>query len=326
MLSAGKIKLPRRHVGPRGGRGLPRRNRPSRGCQSRWCRARLPRELPRDCSLRRWKTPSPPWTSSCTNRRVSRKAALRDGVSSAPRPAGLIEVLRGYQNEDGGFGHGLEPDTPLSSEPAQLRGDGLPDSRLGRRARRGHGLGACEFLAHCGRGGTPEAPCRSPSLSSRLSPGRALDRVDLRARSEPDGRACRALYGLGVEHPWRAQAARYCWAQLEAGPPEGVHTLLEVFVFLEHVPERDRAEEHMAETASHLEGFEGLLLDPDSPGYGISPLQFAPGWTRDGATSSPTRSCRLRSITWNRANSQTEDGQSPGNRRARWRHSSGEES
>ena len=24
-------------------------------------------------------------------------------------PAGVIDTLRGYQNEDGGFGHGLEP-------------------------------------------------------------------------------------------------------------------------------------------------------------------------------------------------------------------------
>src|SRR4051794_35677193 len=29
--------------------------------------------------------------------------------------AGVIEALRGYQNEDGGFGHALEPDTRVAA-------------------------------------------------------------------------------------------------------------------------------------------------------------------------------------------------------------------
>ena len=31
-------------------------------------------------------------------------------LGGAP-PAGVVDALRGYQNDDGGFGHGLEPDT-----------------------------------------------------------------------------------------------------------------------------------------------------------------------------------------------------------------------
>ena len=81
------------------------------------------------------------------------------------------------------------------------------------------------------------------------------------------------------------------------------------------------------DTASHLEGFEGLLLDPASPGYGISPLHWLRGWTRDGATSSPTAqlSAALDHLEQSRQ-FRSEGGQSPGNRRAGWRHSSGEES
>src|SRR5689334_2710377 len=35
---------------------------------------------------------------------------LFDTVFAGADPAGVVDALRGYQNADGGFGHGLEPD------------------------------------------------------------------------------------------------------------------------------------------------------------------------------------------------------------------------
>jgi hypothetical protein len=85
------------------------------------------------------------------------------------------------------------------------------------------------------------------------------------------------LYQLGVEHPWREQAAAYCWEQLETGGvPEGVHTLLESFVFLEHTPEHDRAAACATGLSRHFDGYRGLHLDPTTPGYGLTALQFSP--------------------------------------------------
>jgi hypothetical protein len=49
-----------------------------------------------------------------------------------------------------------------------------------------------------------------------------------------------------------------------------------VFVFLEHVPDRTRAEEHMAAVLDHLTAQTMFHLDPQTPGYGLSPLQVAP--------------------------------------------------
>ncbi len=85
------------------------------------------------------------------------------------------------------------------------------------------------------------------------------------------------LYRLGIEHPWREQAARYCWERLETGKPfDEVHTLSEVLVFLDMTPERDRADACAAEIARHLDEVPGVHLDPTTPGYGLSPLHFAP--------------------------------------------------
>jgi hypothetical protein len=85
------------------------------------------------------------------------------------------------------------------------------------------------------------------------------------------------LYQLGVDHPWRAQGARYCWAKLEAGDlPGDAHALSEVLIFLAHAPERDRADEHAAALAAGMASIPMVQLDPDAPGYGLSPLHFAP--------------------------------------------------
>src|SRR5215472_2288776 len=61
--------------------------------------------------------------------------------------AGVIDALRGYQNDDGGFGHGLEPDKrcpaslPIDVEVAlhALDTAGSTDETMVRRA--------CDFLA-----------------------------------------------------------------------------------------------------------------------------------------------------------------------------------
>jgi hypothetical protein len=52
--------------------------------------------------------------------------------------------------------------------------------------------------------------------------------------------------------------------------------VLESFIFLEHVPERERADDCAMEIARHFEDIPGLHLDPKTPGYGLSPLHFAP--------------------------------------------------
>lgn len=84
------------------------------------------------------------------------------------------------------------------------------------------------------------------------------------------------LYQLDVDHPWMAEGAAYCWEALEAGDPvSDAHALSETLIFLEHVPERARAAEHVAALAAQLPAVPMLRLDPDTFGYGLSPLHLA---------------------------------------------------
>jgi hypothetical protein len=192
--------------------------------------------------------------------------------------AGVIDALRGYQNDDGGFGHALEPDKrcpaslPIDTETAfqALAAVGTAD--------RGMVMRACDFLAataaEAGSGGA--VPAAFPVIES-FPRAEHWTEWTYEPGLNPTAGLVGLLYQLGIDHPWRAQGTRYCWEKLEGGGGVAdAHTLSEVLVFLEHVPERDRADGHAAALAGQLATIPMFHLDPDTPGYGLSPLHLAP--------------------------------------------------
>jgi len=192
--------------------------------------------------------------------------------------AGVVNALRGYQNQDGGFGQALEPDTrcpaslPVYVETAfqALAAAGTVDDDMVIRA--------CEFLAGAAEqaGGGGAVPLAFPVIESFPRAAHWTEWTYVPGLN-PTAGLVGLLYQLGVDHPWRSAGAAYCWEQLESdGLPGDAHAVKEVLVFLEHVPERGRADEHAAALASDLAGIPLFHLDPDAPGYGLSPLSIAP--------------------------------------------------
>ena len=107
--------------------------------------------------------------------------------------ARVVDALRGYQNDDGGFGHALEPDKrcpaslPVDVETAfqALATAGTVDRDMVIRA--GDFLARAAEEAGAGRRRAAGLP------GHRVLPARrALDRVDLPAWPQPDGRPGRA--------------------------------------------------------------------------------------------------------------------------------------
>jgi hypothetical protein len=192
--------------------------------------------------------------------------------------AHVIDVLRGYQNDDGGFGHALEPDKrcpaslPIDVETAfgAMAAAGAVDEVMITRA--------CDFLA---------ATAEQADANGAVPP--AFDIIEQFPRAahwtdwtytpalNPTAGLAGLLYQLGIDHPWRAHATEYCWQQLVAGGPIGdAHTLSEVMIFLAHVPDRDRADRHAREIATQFADVAMFHLDPDADGYGLTPLHLAP--------------------------------------------------
>ena len=190
-------------------------------------------------------------------------------------PSGVAEALRGYRNADGGFGYGLEPDKrcpaslPIDVEIAlrTLATAGATDAGL---------IGpACDYLAGVA-GPDGAVPLAFPVIEGYPRAEHWTDWTYAPGVNPTAGLAGE-LHRLGFAHPWRDAATRYCWAQLESGTlPDEVHALSELLVFLEYVPERERADKHAHAVAEHLIGQEMFHLDPEQPGYGLTPLTVAP--------------------------------------------------
>ncbi len=191
----------------------------------------------------------------------------------------VVDALTGYQNDDGGFGHALEPDKrcplslPIDVEIAlQSLATGRASAPPGMLSR------ACDFLAETATkadagGGVPLA---FPVIEQFP---RAVHWTEWTYQPglNPTAGLTGLLYRLGFDHPWRSAGAAYCWEKLESGylPGDG-HALSEVLVFLENAPERDRADKIADALRGNLSDLAMFNLDPGAEGYGVTPLDVAP--------------------------------------------------
>ncbi|MFS1301744.1 hypothetical protein [Streptosporangium longisporum] len=198
-------------------------------------------------------------------------ATLFEGASAD----GVVDSLRGYQNPDGGFGHGLEPDKrcpaslPIDVETAfqTLVTAGSPAG--GQMVSR-----ACDWLATVA---APDGlvPLSLPVMEGYPRAGHWSDWTYAPGLNPTAGLAG-LLHRMGVEHPWLTRATEGCWAELEKGFPKDAHAMSETMVFLEHVPDRDRAESAAERVGAWLPELSWYRADPADPGYGVTPLHLAP--------------------------------------------------
>jgi hypothetical protein len=189
-------------------------------------------------------------------------------------PAGaVLAALRAYQNEDGGFGHALEPDLRgPSSQPVPLEHalrildaiDAFEPELVGS---------SVDWLASVTtpEGGVPfvlptvneapHAPWWVPTGEASLNPTAGI--VGL-------------LHKRAVRHAWVDSATEYCWEALSRTTDDlGADDAISVLTFLEHVPDRDRAEDAFEQLGTRIRR-DLVALDPSTPGYVKSPLEFAP--------------------------------------------------
>ncbi|WP_433720756.1 hypothetical protein ACQP2Y_36715 [Actinoplanes sp. CA-051413] len=199
---------------------------------------------------------------------------LFDTLFHGAPAGGVVDALRGYQNEDGGFGHGLEPDKrcpaslPLDVEIAlqTLVAARTTDPEMLRRA-----AGFLDSVAVDGA-----VSLAAPVIEAYPRAEHMTDWTYVPGLNPTAGLAA-LLYQLDVDHPWRDAATRYCWRALEENPPpDDAHALLEVFAFLAHVPDRARADKLVATVTERLLTTSMFHLDPETEGYGLTPLHFAP--------------------------------------------------
>ncbi|MEW2356654.1 hypothetical protein [Spirillospora sp. NPDC029432] len=188
-------------------------------------------------------------------------------------PAGaVVAALRPYENPDGGYGHALEPD--LRGEASQP----VPAQH------------ALQFLHEAGADTDPAVARIGDYLASITRPGGGVPFVlptvrdtprapwwqtpdDPPGSINPTATLAGLLHQMGSRHPWLASATEFSWNYLENGEHEvGPYDALAVLCFLDHVPDRDRAEAAFERVRGPLRA----SLDPAAPDAHHSPLDYAP--------------------------------------------------
>ena len=187
----------------------------------------------------------------------------------------MRDAVAAYRNADGGFGHALEPDLrTAASQPAAvemaLRIMDLTDAWDERLVR-----DAIDWLVTVApaEGGTegvlptvsegPHAPWWAPPEGHPAS-------------LIQTGQIAGLLYARGFAHPWLDRATEVMWSRIAHLTEPNGYEMFGVLAFLEHVPDRARAQDAF-ELAGPLLLSRGLVtLDAEASGETHSPLDFAP--------------------------------------------------
>jgi hypothetical protein len=185
------------------------------------------------------------------------------------------DAVAAFRNPDGGFGHALEPDGRMpASQPAAVgmalrtldEADAWDEELVG---------GACEWLAANAptEGGasfvepTVEGWPRAPWWE--VDEGRP-------ASLFTTGDIAATLHARHVRHPWLDDATDLLWRRIDELDDPGPYAFRGLLRFLQHVPDRGRAEQAFARVGKLLFDWDMVELDTDAEGEVHTPLDFAP--------------------------------------------------
>jgi len=202
---------------------------------------------------------------------LDRRVFQRLFQGGAPEP--VRDAVAAYRNDDGGFGHALEPDLrAAASQPAAVEmalrimdAADAWDEQLVRDAidwltsiAPSEG-GATFVLPTLSQG--PHAPWWAPAEGNPVS-------------LIQTGQIAGVLYARGFNHPWRDGATEVMWRGIDQLTEPNAYEMFGVLAFLQHVPDRPRAENALQRIGRPLRAL--ATLDPNAEGETHSPLDFAP--------------------------------------------------
>jgi hypothetical protein len=206
------------------------------------------------------------------DRRVFQR--LFQGGSAGP----VRDAVAAYRNDDGGFGHGLEPDVrTAASQPAAtemaLRLMDLTDEWDTTLVK-----GAIDWLAAIApaEGGAAFA---EPSVADGPHAPWWVPAAGHPASVIQTGQIAGMLHARGFAHPWLDRATELMWTRIAGLPqapgPNG-YEMFGVLAFLQHAPDRSRAQAAFDQVGPLLLERNLVALDPDAEGDVQTPLEFAP--------------------------------------------------
>lgn len=225
------------------------------------------------------------WLNARLVDRLRFDCLFRDGNADQ-----MVTALRGYQNPDGGFGHGLEGD---------FRGPASQPTTADFALRMLDDVGRCD----------PDIvlPCYDWLMTVTGDDGGVSmllpDDVDPKTiwwekpvseggwqrpvtpAVNPTATLVAFLWRHDIDHPWRGPATEFTWRafddipnRLRGGewPVRIAYDVRFAMQFLDVAPDRERAEKTCAEIGRILLDNDVITFDPAAPGDISLPLDFAP--------------------------------------------------
>ncbi|WP_439663885.1 hypothetical protein ACSHWB_22035 [Lentzea sp. HUAS TT2] len=186
----------------------------------------------------------------------------------------VVNAVLAYRNDDGGYGHGLEPDhRGPTSQPL-------------------HALRALQVFAEVNAPEHAEPilawltdTCPDGAVPFGMSTSKNHPKAPWIAADDQGGLLLTAqiaagLYALNATDPWLERATDYCWQEIEKLEKTHPYELRAAAMFLDEVPDRSRAE-LAAARLKHLtpstEGYaDGEALEPHT--YAQKPTSLARAW------------------------------------------------
>jgi hypothetical protein len=186
----------------------------------------------------------------------------------------VLSALRAYQNSDKGFGNALEPDKRSpSSQPI--------DQEFALKILDDIGLNASLVKDMCGyleSISTPEGaiPFVLPTVADApRAPWWNVEQTTANPASiNPTASIAGLLHKHKFMHPWLSKASEFCWQYLETLKSASEHDLLCILLFLEHAPERKRAEQVFEKIGPLV--LKHTALELNAEGYVHPPYAYAP--------------------------------------------------
>jgi hypothetical protein len=187
----------------------------------------------------------------------------------------VLNAIKAYQNEDGGFGHALEPDlrTP-DSQPlyAEFALRTLYDAKIQDPEL------ACQVCDYVSRVTDLNEGIATITASSSNYP-RAMHWNNPASEQASFDRLT-SIVGLlnwqGIQHPWLDQAVEVCLNHINNTRYEDAHTIQNAFCLLESLPQTDGIKSLFSKLSDELYQAKFFCLDAPPQGYGLTPLDFAP--------------------------------------------------
>lgn len=187
-------------------------------------------------------------------------------------PAAVRSALSAYRNLDGGYGNGLEPDLRgHSSQPAAVELALRHLDELGPLPQE-LGQGISRYLANVTNpdGGLPQV---LPSVHYTEAAPWYQRVTDFDSRLDVTAMITGLFHKHTITNTWRDQATAYCWKRIDSLGWTDPHEAIGICCFLQHVPDRHRAEA----TLKHLVPMIRAAIDlhPRTTDHAHTPLDLA---------------------------------------------------